>query len=71
MDPRPPISSVAGTRPQQPHLSLQTATTAPCPACGGSGEDRMYTGGRLADYWVGPCRRCNGAGAVAIRIVIA
>jgi len=50
----------------EPDPAAPAAMVAPmqCPACNGDGEQRMATGGRLADWWAVPCRTCGGSGAV-------
>ncbi|MDP9357354.1 MAG: SWIM zinc finger family protein [Chloroflexota bacterium] len=62
LDPKP----AAAARPAP-------ATIATCPGCGGNGIDRACHGHRIASGYVVhcPCPTCDGAGTVAVDVVIA
>lgn len=49
---------------QEPETNESLIVSQTCPSCDGEGFSRMYTGGRLSDWWAIQCRVCEGGGQV-------
>lgn len=56
--------------PQTSETKESLIVSKTCPSCNGEGFSRMYTGGRLSDWWAIECRMCEGGGQMPSPVAV-